>query len=530
MIIIYSLVTLEGNVSAQIYFNFLQMALWLRENNKFYLPPSKPTARVLSTDEYVTETNIFFHTATDRLITVGHPYFSVKNDADNEIVVPKVSADQFRVFRLHFPDPNKFALIDPSIYNPDRERLVWKLRGIEVGRGNPLGVSCTGHPYFNKYSDVENPTGYPQEDTGDNRVNLAFDPKQNQVFIVGCTPPWGEYWDVTEPCKDRRVDQGACPPIERKTVVIEDGDMSDIGFGAINNKTFFQDRSGVPLEILNTITKWPDFIKMSKEIYGDSMFFFGRKEQLFARHMLNRAGKVGDTIPMDGTDYYIAREDNKIASHIYYSTPSGSLNSTEGQLFNKPFWLQKAQGTNNGICWGNQMFVTVLDNTRNTNFTLSIKIDNPLPNGDYKFKSEDFRQYLRHTEIFDMELVLQLCKVSLDPDVLAHINVMNPHILDEWDLAFVPPAPTGVEDAYRYITSWATKCPTAEPNKEKPDPYGNYKFWDVDLTEKFTSDLSQTSLGRRFLYQTNILTRKRLRTDITAVHGSRKTIKRKRTK
>ena len=506
------------------------MALWLRENGKFYLPPSKPTARVLSTDEYVTETNIFFQAATDRLITVGHPFFPVTHDPNQEVVVPKVSGDQFRVFRLHFPDPNKFALIDPTIYNPERERLVWKLKGIEVSRGNPLGVSCTGHPYFNKFSDVENPSTYPNNDTGDNRVNLAFDPKQNQVLIVGCTPPWGEYWDVTNPCPDRDVDQGSCPPIERKTVYIEDGDMSDIGFGAINNKKFFQDRSGVPLEIINDITKWPDFIKMSKEIYGDSMFFFGRKEQLYARHNLNRAGKVGDTIPMEGTDYYIAKEGNTIASHIYYSTPSGSLNSTEGQLFNKPFWLQRAQGTNNGVCWGNNLFVTVLDNTRNTNFTLSVKTEAPLPNGASTFKSDDFRQFLRHTEIYDMEVILQLCKVSLDPDTLAHLNVMNPNILDEWDLAFVPPPPTGIEDAYRYITSWATKCPSAEPAKEKTDPYAKYKFWDVDLTEKFTAELSQTSLGRRFLYQTNILTRKRLRTDITTSKGSRKTVKRKRTK
>lgn len=78
------------------------MALWLRENGKFYLPPSKPTARVLSTDEYVTETNIFFQAATDRLITVGHPFFPVTHDPNQEVVVPKVSGDQFRVFRLHF--------------------------------------------------------------------------------------------------------------------------------------------------------------------------------------------------------------------------------------------------------------------------------------------------------------------------------------------------------------------------------------------------------------------------------------------
>lgn len=507
------------------------MAVWMRDNGKFYLPPSKPTARVLSTDEYVTETNIFFQAATERLITVGHPFFPVRDEGTQSVVVPKVSAHQFRVFRLLCPDPNKFALIDPSIYNRDRERLVWKLKGIEVDRGNPLGVGCSGHPYFNKYSDVENPTLYPEKDENDHRLNVAFDPKQNQVFIVGCTPPWGEYWDVTESCPDRPLKPGDCPPIERKTTVIQDGDMSDIGFGAINNRTFFADRSGVPLDILNDITKWPDFIKMSKDISGDSMFFFGRKEQLYARHMFTRAGNVGDAIPMESTDYLLRKADNQIASHIYYSTPSGSLNSTEGQMFNKPFWLQRAQGTNNGICWGNQLFVTVLDNTHNTNFTLSVKgADQPEVNVNYTYKSTDFRQFLRHTEIYDIEIVMQLCKVSLDPDVLAHINVMNPTVLDDWDLAFVPPPPQGVEDTYRYLSSWATKCPTADTNTEKVDPYEKYNFWKVDLTEKFTSELSQTSLGRRFLYQTGVLGRKRIRTDITSPKVSRKTAKRKRSK
>ena len=510
------------------------MALWLRETGKFYLPPSKPTARVLSTDEYVKETNIFFQAATDRLLTVGHPFFNVTYNNDQEkVVVPKVSAQQFRVFRLQFPDPNKFALIDPDIYNPDSERLVWRLKGIEVGRGGPLGVGCTGNPYFNKYSDVENPSVYLAEgDKGDNRMNMGFDPKQNQVFIVGCTPPWGEYWDVTKTCENRQPSpqKGDCPPIERVTEYIEDGDMSDIGFGAINNKTFFEDRSGVPLEIINDKTKWPDFLKMSKETYGDSMFFFGRKEQLYARHMFTRAGVVGDSIPMEDNEYYIANTDNKLASHIYATTPSGSLNSTDGQLFNKPFWLQRAQGQNNGVCWGNQLFVTVLDNTRNTNFTLSVYKNDGAPlSQDSKYKAEDFRQYLRHIESYEIEVILQLCKVSLDPDVLAHINVMNPTILDEWELAFVPPPPAGIEDTYRYITSWATRCPTAEPEKEKTDPYAKYNFWKVDLTEKLTSELSQTSLGRRFLYQTGVLTRKRVRTDITS-KGSRKTAKRKRTK
>ncbi|AWK28226.1 L1 protein [Human papillomavirus type 222] len=510
------------------------MAVWLRENGKFYLPPSKPVARVLSTDEYVTETNIYFHAATDRLLTVGHPNFEILKPVTNEVVVPKVSAQQFRVFRIKLPDPNKFALIDPDIYNPERERLVWRLKGLEVSRGGPLGISVSGHPYFNKYSDVENPNAYPPAQEDDNRLNVGFDPKQNQVFIVGCTPPWGEYWDIAKPCADRVLQPGECPPIERKSVYIEDGDMSDMGLGAVNNKTFYEDKAGVPLELTNSISKWPDFLKMAKETYGDSMFFCGRREQLYVRHAFTKAGTMGDTIPEETERYFYnptrgtPRAEN-IASSVYFAAPSGSLNSSDAQMFNKPFWLQRAQGQNNGVLWGNQMFVTVLDNTRATNFILSVYKESPPLNQDYNYKARDFNQYQRHAEVFEMELVVQLCKVTLDPDVLAHINVMNPTILDEWDLAFVPPPPQGIEDTYRYITSWATRCPTAETNKEKVDPYAKYKFWEIDLTEKFTSELSQTSLGRRFLYQSGILSRKRVRTNITANSGTKRSAKRKRT-
>lgn len=110
-----------------------------------------------------------------------------------------------------------------------------------------------------------------------------------------------------------------------------------------------------------------------------------------------------------------------------------------------------------------------------------------------------------------MEFIFQLCIVPLDADVLAHLNVMNPSILEEWQLSFVPPPPSGIEDAYRFITSTATRCPDQQP-VEKVDPYAEFTFWTVDLTDRFSSELSQFSLGRRFIYQTGLITNgKRLR-------------------
>ncbi|ATQ38281.1 L1 [Gammapapillomavirus 8] len=515
------------------------MALWQQQSGKLYLPPAKPVAKVLSTDDYITGTNLFFHAGSQRLLTVGHPYFEIHNDAvPGQVQVPKVSGSQYRVFRLKLPDPNKFALIDKTYYNSEHERLVWRLRGLQIGRGGPLGLGTSGHPLFNKIGDTENPTVYQSDASGDNRQNVSTDPKQIQMFIVGCEPAIGEHWDIAKPCEGEDLNDGDCPPIQLLNTVIQDGDMCDIGFGAANFKTLQQDMSSAPLDIVNQTCKWPDIIKMEQDIYGDKLFFFTRREQAYARHYFARSGTMGDSIPMQ-KDFYISPDNtkqdlaqNNLGSHIYFPTCSGSLVSSETQLFNRPYWLQKAQGPNNGICWNNQLFVTLVDNSRNTNFTISVYSKGKSIPESYTYKAEDFKQYLRHTEEFDFELIFQLCKVPLVPDVLAHLNVMNSQILDNWQLSFVPPPPQSIEDTYRFITSLATRCPPSEEETENKDPFKQYNFWTVDLTETFSTELSQFSLGRKFLFQTGMLktpsSLKRVRT--TSSSGTTKRAKRRKTK
>ena len=296
-----------------------------------------------------------------------------------------------------------------------------------------------------------------------------------------------------------------------------------------------EDKSNAPLDIVNGICKYPDFVKMGKDVYGDNMFFFGKQEQLYARHFYAKAGTIGDTIPQTDTSFIITPQNDKpqfnLGSHIYFPMVSGSLTSTNNQLFNRPYFLQRAQGKNNGVLWGNRVFLTILDNTRNTNFVISVFKENDALDQNYKYKAADFKNYLRHIEELEVELVVQLCKVSLDPDVLAHINVMDPRILDEWQLAFVPPAPQGIEDQYRYLDSLATKCPVNNQPAEDTDPYKDYNFWRVDLTESFSSELDQFPLGRKFLFQSGILNgKKRLRslTSTETTSSVKKSVKRKR--
>lgn len=510
----------------------LQMAVWTPNSGRLYLPPAKPVATVLSTDDYVQPTNLYFYANSERLLTVGHPYYDVVNGGDNKILVPKVSANQFRVLRLKLPDPNKFALIDTKIYNPERERLVWRLHGIEIDRGGPLGVGTTGHPFFDRLADTENPAVYGGAPGTDNRQNVSFDPKQNQIFIVGCKPATGQHWDVAEPCKTPRPDANACPPIKLEHTVIQDGDMSDIGLGAVNFNTFSASRADAPLEIINAICKWPDFIQMTKNVYGDEVWFYGKREQLYARHHFVKDGVVGDSIPLEPENGYFLNpktdtaQGQNLGKSSYYPVPSGSLVSSEATIFNRPYWLHKAQGKNNGIAWGNNIFITILDNTHNTNFVLSVYTGDQPINASYQYDAGQFRKYLRHTEELEVELILQLCKVPLEADILAHINAMDSSILDDWQLAFVPAPPQNLEDTYRYIRSMATMCPTDVPSIEKEDPYAKYTFWDVDLTDKFTSELDQTALGRKFLYQMGMLGgRKRPRVDYTSGTSTVKRLK-----
>ena len=510
------------------------MAFWLPNSGQVYLPPARPTPRVLQTDEYIQNTKIYFHASTDRLLQVGHPYFPIINADDNSVQVPKVSPSQYRVMRCKLPDPNQFALIDDDIYDPNSERLVWRLKGLELDRGGPLGIGATGHPLLNKYGDVENPLGRLHDDqeqaNTDQRLNMSFEPKQTQILIVGCTPPVGQHWDIAKPCQQKA---GQCPPIALEHTTIQDGDMCDIGLGAVNFQSFSQDRAAAPLDVIDNICKWPDFLQMSKDIYGNSLFFFVKREQLYARHFAVRSGAIGDKVPETKNVYYIKPNNNgevKVTTSNYLTTPSGSLTSTDGQIFGRPYWLQRANGTNNGICWHNELFITAVDNTRATNFNISIyktANDGKLPENYDQYKPEDFVQFTRHTEEFELELIFELCKVPLTADILAHLNVMDPQILENWKLSFVPPPPQGLEDQYRFINSMATKCPPPNPEKEPDDPYKDLSFWLIDLRDKFNSDLSQTSLGRRFMYQMGMLNGKRLRTEPNA---QKKSVKKRKTK
>lgn len=482
-------------------FNLQMASVWLPSSGRLYLPPPTPVAKLLNTDDFVQRTDLYYHAGSERLLMVGNPFFPVIN-GQGTVIVPKVSPMQYRAFRCKLPDPNQFTFPNADIYNPEKQRLVWGVRGIEICRGQPLGIPSTGHPFFNKLRDVENSNQQPAPPGGDDdpRKNIGLDPKQVQMLIIGCTPCVGEHWDKAETCIGDERGNGTteCPPIELVNTIIEDGNMADIGFGNLNNKTLQEDKSETPLDIVQEIVKHPDFLKMGSDPFGNSMWFYARREQLYARHMWNRTGVTGEDVPSNL--FFAAKSDLKMGSIAYFNSPSGSLVTTDQQIFNRPYWLQRAQGLNNGIAWNNEVFITCVDTTRGTNFHITMR-KNP-PTGDV-YKASEFRVYNRHVEEYEIAMICQLCIVDLEPEVLAHLHNMDPNIIDSWNLGFIHP-PNNLEDKYRFIQSLATRCPDKDAAAEPKDPYEGKTFWNVDLTKSFSTELEQYSLGRKFQFQTGL--------------------------
>ncbi|ANZ90249.1 L1 capsid protein [Bos taurus papillomavirus 18] len=499
------------------------MAVWVPSKNKYFYPAT-PVARILSTDDYVQRTGIFYHGSSDRLLAVGNPQHEVTLDGGGRI--PKVSPQQYRTFRLKLPDPNQFAFPDKDFYDPSTERLVWGLAGVQVDRGGPLGIGVSGHPLTNKFHDVENQGLYLGTQGVDDRQNVGSDGKQMQLLIVGSQPSMGEHWGIGETCTSEPVKEGECPPLKPFHTVIEDGDMLDMGYGNFDFAALQLTKSGVPLEITQEKCKYPDFIGMSQDTYGDRLFFWVRHEQLYLRHFNNKAGTIKETLP---ESLYYKTEDHShspIDSHMYYGSPSMSLVSSANQIFSKPYWLVQSQGANNGMLWFNDLFITAADNTRGVSVHITVKKEDA---GDMEnYTSSNFNIFTRHCEQYDISFIVELCKVPLTPETVTLLHQMNPKILERWNLGVNPPS-TSVADTYRFLQNQAHTCQKQNTSTEE-DMYKDYKFWTVDMTDKLSADLSQFNLGRKFMmhFNRNRRTVRGTNKRVSTNSNTNKTVKRRR--
>lgn len=465
------------------------MAYWL-PGQKLYLPPP-PVAQVVCTEDYVTRKDIYYHGETERLLFVGHPFFNVNKGGEGEI--KKVSGNQYRVFEIQLPDPNKFALPDKDAHNPSKERLVWGVVGITVSRGQPLNGAVTGHSAFNFMADGENlnkkTSGGPATD--DDRKQVGMDVKQVQMLLLGCQPATGEYWGIKK-CAEKEVKKGDCPPIQLLNKPIEDGDMIEMGFGNCDFKEFNPTKSEIPLDLVDEKSVYPDFLQMAEEASGNKCFFYARREQSYLRHIYSVAGQELESIPVD---LFKTGSKGSQKGFTFRGTASGSLLTTDGQLFNRPYWLLRAQGQNNGICWRNKLYVTVADNTRGGSFLITVESDSST--GQYN--AQKFNLFTRHAEEYKLACIFQLCAVELTPTNIAHIQTANPGVLEDWEIAMQAPSSSVLHDIYTYPNA-ANSCKTPEAQAAKKDEK-KYNFYEIDFTERLSLDLSQFPLGRKFLAQ-----------------------------
>nr|QBR99520.1 L1 [Gull papillomavirus 3] len=465
-----------------------------------YIPSTQPQPVFYSTDDFVEQTQYVYHCGTERLLTVGHPYFEIPlKDGSGGVAVPKVSPNQYRCFRMTLPDPNgQFPMPATNLSDPDRYRFVWQVVGVEVTRGQPLGIGLSGAAAFNRARDVENPGAKNTENA--DRINTAMDPKQNQILIVGCTPAYGEHWSMATACTSPGP-QTSCPPIALTSTYIQDGDMGDIGFGAMDFSLLSCNRSDVPLELVGQVSKYPDWIRMRTDPSGDSCFYMVRREQLYARRFWQLGGKAGDAEKIPEKTYRKEETDWNANNCAYLAVPSGSVSTSDSQLFNRPYWLSQAQGPNNGVCWGDNLFITVLDNTRGGTLHISFvpqKNSSKELTGTYDVNN--YEEYQRHVEEYELCFLLRLCRVPLKPDVLAHIYRVHPHVLSRWGISEAPAPGVQAEDRYRYLTSQATRCPMpAPPPTPDADPYASLKYWTIDCSDHMSLDLPMYPLGRKFL-------------------------------
>ncbi|AAL14231.1 putative major capsid protein L1 [Etapapillomavirus 1] len=496
-----------------------------------YIPSQVTVASPYSTDDYVTPTEHLYHLQTDRLITVGNPYFQIA-DADHPgvIAVPKVSANQYRCFRLQLPDPNgPFPLPSNNLYDPEKHRLVWQLVGLEIDRGQPLGVGLVAAPAFNRGRDAEaNSRAAWADPEGDNRISCAFEPKHNQMLIVGCAPAVGQHWGLGTKCPNETPDT-KCPPIELVNSNIQDGDMSDIGFGAMDFNALGLNRSDVPMELAASVAKYPDWIKMHTDAHGDSCFYYVTREQIYARRYWQQSGVPGEPVPE--TVPIASREQIEKNNSAYMACPSGSVITSDTNLFNRPYWLSRAQGTNNGILWNENLFVTVLDNSRNVIMKISSLAEGAQENNATVYDWKNYYECVRHVEEYGISAIVRLCRVTLTAENLGSIYRMNPDILKKWGIQEAPLGPQSAEDKYRFTSSQAITCqlPQNPPNNAPDDPYKTENYWTVDCRERLSDDLLRYPLGRKFLQlpRTSVSTRRAIGAG-SATTGNTKSSTRKR--
>lgn len=434
--------------------------------------PTEPYIK--STDEFVTETDVTYIVNSDPVRIQGHPYGPLSTEG-----IKMVNPSKFNVVKLNLPDLNKLMLAPlPGKMDLNTEQYVWKLVGFRVDVQGPQCPAVTGisqsawqgtangledgtqptetvmPSVLSSEMDID-PTCMVQELNSDKEKfkemwekmqEQPYDPEdpteslppspgpaaaaagknyrwgmehaQRQMIIVGCKPPMGYY----EMWNDQKKGY------ERKTEAIDDDDLCEFGYGTQNTDNE-ADLTWFPVEMDSNHQCFSiDEIGMANDMAGDRCFMMVKREASGIRQTLLNGNVDKDFVAATGNTPF--KNIKKCPQPM--STKTAGLVSSASDIFNKGYWLNKARGVNNGILWGNSLYITFVDNTRGQILGHTTPIGTP----PTPYDPTKYNFALRHIKEFQVQVIVRRCKVKLEAKLLTQLLQLNKDWLKNLGFSF----------------------------------------------------------------------------------------------
>ncbi|QYW06026.1 L1 protein [Papillomaviridae sp. Seabass_c1851] len=418
---------------------------------------------IKSTDEFVRETDTTFIVKSECLRLQGHPYQPIpaktQQNGTPTPAIPWVSPSRYNMVRVDLPDLNKLIVPPlPGKLSLQTEQLVWKLVGFRINVQGTFGIPITGvvqSTWKPKDSGLEigdqPQSGIPDEgelaerldgvslsDQGSNcmfplgegaedcelevsattakNTVWGFEHAQRQLICVGCKPPDGycEEWN------EKKL------MFERGTFPIADGDICEFGYGmAVEFKE--GDMTCQPVELMHEFEETCyvlDQMTMDNDLAGDKNFLVISRQAQGVRHIMQNGNKDAENQEAAGS---AGQSDPKwivLGNPDPMSAQTAGMSSTANDIFNKSYWLNKSKGVNNGIIWGNTLYVTFVDNMRG-HIHRHTEAASSSGGQTTPYDPTKFQYRLRHVKEFQVEVIVRKCAVKLEAKLITGLLRMN---------------------------------------------------------------------------------------------------------
>lgn len=251
---------------------------------------------------------------------------------------------------------------------------------------------------------------------------------QRQIICVGCKPAIG-YYEQWNP---------ATNVFFRGTDPLEDGVIHEFGYGN-HWAGDSPDETVVPLEMLagsdqeekeKNFTYCLDKIGMDNDNTGDSNFLIIERQAEGVRHTLSAGNHDAEFTAGTTGDY---KNVTSSADPLCAKTAGMVSNTTD--IFNKSYWLNKAKGVNNGILWGNKLYITFVDNMRGFIY----RRNEAKTTGDNSYDPTKIQYRLRHIKEYQVSVIVRKCTVKLEAKLITSLLQLNKEWLANLGFKFNTP-------------------------------------------------------------------------------------------